>query len=152
MRYLIEFAYAVRRRALARLRVGTHGVKVLGHDAAGRVLLVRHRYGAQRWMLPGGGVKHGEAPIDAALRELREETGLRAAVPSLFARYQSTAEGRGDTIDLFVAQVTGEPIANAVELADARFFAPGDLPIDLSPATWRRSAEWRGERAVDACW
>jgi 8-oxo-dGTP pyrophosphatase MutT (NUDIX family) len=148
---LIEFAYAVRRCALARLRVETHGVKVLGHDAAGRVLLVRHRYGAQQWMLPGSGVQRGKAPIDAALRELREERGLRAAVPSLFARYQSTAEGRRDTIDLFFAHVTGEPIADGVELATARFFAPGDLPVELSPATKRRLAEWRGERAVDAC-
>jgi 8-oxo-dGTP pyrophosphatase MutT (NUDIX family) len=104
---LIKFAYAVRRRALALLRVETHGVKVLGHDAAGRVLLIRHRYGAQQWLLPGGGVMRGEAPIDAASCELREETGLRAAARSLFARYRSTAEGCRDTIDLFVAQVTG---------------------------------------------
>ncbi|WP_246248498.1 hypothetical protein [Sphingomonas hominis] len=41
MRSLIDFAYAVRRRALALLRMETHGVEVLGHDASGRVLLVR---------------------------------------------------------------------------------------------------------------
>ncbi|WP_343044420.1 NUDIX domain-containing protein [Sphingomonas hominis] len=97
-------------------------------------------------------MKHGEAPIDAAWRELCEETGLRAAEPSLFARYRSMAEGRRDTIDLFVAKGAGEPIADGVELATARFFAPGDLPNDLSPATKRRLAEWRGERAADACW
>jgi ADP-ribose pyrophosphatase YjhB (NUDIX family) len=129
VRYLIGFTYAGRRRALALLLVETHGAKVLSHDAAGRVLLVRYRYGAQRWRLLDGGVKRGEAPIDAASRELRRETGLHAAAPSLFARYRSTAEGRRDTIDLFVAQVTGEPIDDGVELATARFFTPGDLPV-----------------------
>ena len=41
-----------------------------------RVLLVQKADG--RWGLPGGGIRPGEAPLDAVLRELREETGLRA--------------------------------------------------------------------------
>jgi 8-oxo-dGTP pyrophosphatase MutT (NUDIX family) len=43
---------------------------------APRVLLVQKTDG--RWGLPGGGIQPGEAPLDAVLRELREETGLRA--------------------------------------------------------------------------
>lgn len=50
----------------------------------GRVLMVRqYRHAAGRWMLelPAGGVDDRDAsPADAAVRELREETGHRGAV------------------------------------------------------------------------
>jgi 8-oxo-dGTP diphosphatase len=51
-------------------------------DRAGAVLLVRASDRSDlrgRWFLPGGGLRHGEDPQDAVLRELAEETGLRAA-------------------------------------------------------------------------
>jgi ADP-ribose pyrophosphatase YjhB (NUDIX family) len=50
-------------------------------DPAGAVLLVRASNRSDlrgRWFLPGGGLNHGEHPRDGALRELAEETGLRA--------------------------------------------------------------------------
>ncbi|AVS70001.1 NUDIX hydrolase [Paracidovorax avenae] len=45
---------------------------VLSHDA---VLLVFHPY-LKRWLQPGGHVESSEAPLDAAIREVREETGI----------------------------------------------------------------------------
>jgi ADP-ribose pyrophosphatase YjhB (NUDIX family) len=55
-------------------------------DDADRILLARLTYPelyAGRWTLPGGGIDFGEAPSEAVLRELTEETGLTGAVESL---------------------------------------------------------------------
>ncbi|GGS72016.1 NUDIX hydrolase [Streptomyces griseoviridis] len=52
----------------------------------GRVLLARmpgRRGGPPEWVLPGGGVEHGEDPCDAVVRELAEETGYRVEVTAL---------------------------------------------------------------------
>ena len=60
-------------------RISVYGVHV--EDDA--ILLVRASNlteVAGRWFLPGGGVEHGEHPIDALVREVSEETGLDAVV------------------------------------------------------------------------
>jgi 8-oxo-dGTP diphosphatase len=51
-------------------------------DDAGAVLLSREPAGRLPgpWLLPGGGVEHGEHPEQAVIREVQEETGLEVRV------------------------------------------------------------------------
>ena len=48
-----------------------------------RELLLCHVTGQRHWDLPKGGIHAGETPIDAALRETHEETGLRLGADAL---------------------------------------------------------------------
>ncbi len=59
----------------------SRAIGVLPVDESGRVWMVgqyRYTLGRYSWEIPEGGCPAGESPEDAALRELREETGLEA--------------------------------------------------------------------------
>lgn len=70
--------------------VDRRAARVLLVDAQDRVLLLRGTDPADRsrgdwWFTPGGGLDDGEEPVDAAQRELAEETGLDLPVDALGA-------------------------------------------------------------------
>ena len=49
---------------------------VLVFNRSGRVFVASRADTPGAWQMPQGGIDKGEAPADAALRELREETGI----------------------------------------------------------------------------
>lgn len=110
-------------------------------DAAGRVLLVHHTYGRLNWELPGGLVEAGEAPPEAATRELFEETGLRAEPGRLTGLYFEADHALGQMLHLVFRvrfDESQEPTASSDEVSEARFWPLDQLPRPISDFTERR--------------
>jgi len=100
--------------------------------ADGRLLLIRHVYrNRARWGVPGGLMKRGEAPADAARREVREEVGLDIELSGEPAVNVDPVPRRIDII--FRARPARDADADSVtpssvEILDAKWFSPTELP------------------------
>lgn len=137
----LPFLHALRKAWWRLARPHTLGVRAVVFDEDGRLVLVRHGYEPGLY-LPGGGVKRGEAPEAAVLRELAEEVGVAAhASIELFGAYRSQREGKRDTIHLFVVRGARLERSASPEIVEIVRCEPADLPTDLSPATRRRLTE-----------
>lgn len=108
-------------------------VDVLVEDGDGRILLVRRANPPPGWAIPGGFVDYGETIEAAAVRELREETGLPVTLTAQFHTYSDPArDPRHHTITtVFLGRAAGEPRAGDDAL-EARFFPPDALPSPLA--------------------
>lgn len=60
-----------------------------------QVLLVKNWLGPGNWALPGGGLEHGETPVQAACRELEEEVSLKIPSEDMTYHGRYTFKGRG---------------------------------------------------------
>ena len=76
------------------------GVCYRSSGAGHEIALIRTHEG--RWQLPKGWIEDGEAPEAAALREVREEAGVRARVTG----YLGVHEGRSSFVHYFRMQAT----------------------------------------------
>lgn len=112
---------------------------VVFRDADGRVLAVRKR-GTSRFMLPGGKPEPGEAPLDTAVREVREEIGALIDASSLtplgtFLAPAANEAGRDVEGKIFTCEgpISPQPAAEIEEIAWVDPRDPADAGVDLAP-------------------
>ncbi len=101
-------------------RPKTFGVKVLIRHGVknDEILLIRHTYGDQTlWNIPGGGYNpKKESAEEAANREVKEELGVPILNLIQIGEYKTSAEGKRDTVIMFVAEMTDANF-NAIKLS-----------------------------------
>ena len=86
------------------------------------ILFVRKRHA--KWNLPGGRIEKGETPLQAALREMVEETGLIFNQLAYISEYEDSRA----THFLFEASLPGQPTPRPCnEIDDCRWFSTKDL-------------------------
>lgn len=119
------------------------GVSVIITNLGGDVLLLRHSYGPDVWALPGGGLKPGEDPLEAARREVAEELGVTLPHIAQFAMLEEVVSGSPHTAYLFAATCDQRPRPDGREVVEARFFPSHSLPEPLGRATRTRIAAWK---------
>jgi 8-oxo-dGTP pyrophosphatase MutT (NUDIX family) len=86
--------------------------RMVGVSGGGAFLLCRRpsqmRRHAGQWALPGGRLDAGETPLEAALRELDEEVGVRLAADTVVGRLDDYATRSGFVITPVVLWCAGE--------------------------------------------
>lgn len=116
----------------------------------GLLLLVRRERAPFKghWDIPGGFLEAEETPTQGAIREAREETGLRIAVDDLLGVYHDRSGG-DHTLNLYYrARVSGGR-EQAGDDADAlRWFAPSKIPTRIAFPGHTRAVlrDWRCAR------
>lgn len=129
----------------------TVGSVVLVRDTGAERLLLLRQPPGRAWSLPAGLLARRESPVDGAVRELAEESGivlrpeqLRAAVPNALVHH------RGQWVDVvFEASVPAESTPLRVDGAEVLEAAWHDL-VALPPLT-RQTARLLGRYGIGPC-
>jgi len=101
------------------------------------ILLVKAR-DKNNWQLPGGRLEPGESPIDAVVREVKEETGLRAQVGRLTGRYHRED---GSIVRVYAARARGKLAGACEEIVAQRWVPIREAKEMVSQNTRRRLVE-----------
>lgn len=121
------------------LRRPVAGIVAIARRPDGQLLLVR-RGDTGTWALPGGTLEWGEPAGATIARELLEEAGATVlSTGRLVGVYSApTRDVRMHAVTIVieaeVAPVLTGP-GNPLEIHDARFFAPSDVPTELAYTT-----------------
>jgi len=142
-RALLPLAHSLRHYWRRWRKMPIAGVSVVITNLGGDVLLLKHSYGPAVWSLPGGGLKPGEDPEEAARREVREELGIELARIEPIGTLTEVLSGSPHTAHLYAGACDRHPQPDRREVVEARFFPSHSLPEPLGHTTRARIAAWR---------
>ena len=111
-----------------------------------RVLLVRRRVAPEKgsWALAAGFVELGEPPEAAAVREMKEETGLDVVIEGLLDLGFNEADKV--IVILYRARAVGGILEGGDDVAEARWFTRDELPELAFQSTRRAVGDWLAGR------
>lgn len=121
-------------------------VTALVFDEERRVLLVRPTRRDTVWVAPGGAVDPDEAPQDAVVREVWEETGLLVEPTELrgvfggpeYRVWYANGDEVGYMMAVYECRATGGELrADGEEIVEARYFSLSELPT-ITLSRWAR--------------
>lgn len=122
-------------------------VSVVVANDVGQLLMIR-RTDNDQWAIPGGKQEVGETPMEAALREVREETGILCEITGLVGifsnprnviEYTSDGEVRQEFSILFTGRPVGGEITTSTESQEVNWCdRSAVLRLAMTPAQERR--------------
>jgi len=85
------------------------GARVVIFNDRKEVLMVKHHQdGKDIWLVPGGSIEEGENALEAARREVLEETGLNVEIGKMLWHVEEVSPRRGQRfVNFFLGEVTG---------------------------------------------
>jgi ADP-ribose pyrophosphatase YjhB (NUDIX family) len=120
-------------------------------NAEGQVLLIKRKFPPRvgDWALPGGYIDWGENAEAAAVREVREETGLEVrllrllctlGLPSLLNPAHCILKA------IFIGEISGGNLQAGDDALEAQFFSWQNLPENLATESTREALNrWRSQ-------
>ena len=121
----------------------------------GEILMIR-RTDNGNWAVPGGGMDLGESITDTAIRETREETGIKCQITGLVGiytnpghviRYTSDGEVRQEFSIVFTARPTGGQLQASSESSETQWVAPATaVTLQMHPSMRQRIQHYLDRR------
>ena len=132
LRTIVTGAYQLLRAGWFVSRPRTFGAHALALTPERQIILVKLRY-APGWRLPGGGRDQSEDPVEAGLRELREEIGMTSygdVRPA--AELEQRPDHRRDLVSLMIVEDVRYAPRWSWEIEQVAEFSLDQLPPDLA--------------------
>lgn len=121
-------------------------------EIGGKVLLVRRKNPPYGWAIPGGFINYGESAEDAAVREIREETGVEVSGLTQFHTYSDPArDPRHHTITIVFTATSADTPRAGDDALECGLFDEDNLPSPIVFDHPRILADYYRTRREEKC-